>query len=207
MQHLQNYAVFDLETGGLVPTNNPITEIAIIGLDTDLNEIGRYESLIKIYNKSLIIQQEALNVSGLTLDIIDKKGKEAKIVCDEIIQFLQKCKVGKKLPILVGHNIDKFDIPFLVKFFEFNKKDLFNYINDDITIDTLQWSHLKWKMSINYKLGTCCQNAQVELTEAHRAMPDTVATSELVKSFIRSLRSENLSNNNQVKTFRESFQF
>jgi DNA polymerase III epsilon subunit-like protein len=44
MQHLQNYAVFDLETGGLVPTNNPITEIAIIGLDTDLNENCNYKN-------------------------------------------------------------------------------------------------------------------------------------------------------------------
>lgn len=211
-----NFIVWDVETGGLKADDNPIVEIAMISLDNSLNETGRYESLIKPYDSKLKIQEQALQANGLTMDQINS-GKDASIVAVEIINFFRINKRGKELPVLCGHNIDNFDIPFLVNFLTFHKLDLFNFINDKITIDTMWWSRLKWQESVNYKLGTCCQNAGIDLTNAHRAMTDTVANAELVKVLISSLRGSSKivskgENSAEVElvgenTFREQFQF
>ena len=49
MKWENNFVVLDLETGGFSASKNPITEIAVIVLDINLNEILRYENYIKPY--------------------------------------------------------------------------------------------------------------------------------------------------------------
>jgi len=205
MKFEHNFASIDIETGGLSSEKNPVTEIAIIIIDNDLNEIGEYSQIIIPYG-NFEIQQQTLDCSNMTLDLLNT-GKDGSIVVKECCDFLFKHKIGKNMPVFVGHNSDKFDIPFIANFFDFFKTDLTKYINPDFTIDTMWWSRLRWKESSNYKLGTCCQNAGVELSQAHRALNDARATSELFKYFMRSLRSDSSVVENQTKKFRTTFQF
>ena len=204
MQSDYVWIVLDTETTGLSPEKNLMVEVACCPIDNiTLEDVGEYDSLIKIYDKTKQIQQQALDANGLTLEDI-ANGKDSKVVIEELIQLFKKCKRGAKKPIVVGHNVN-FDIGFLVEFFNFHNKNILDYV-DEFTWDTMWLARLKWVESSNYKLGTCITNAGLELTNAHRAITDTRATKELFKAFIRSLRSEG-TNSTQIKKYRHSFEF
>lgn len=205
MEFRANFVVFDLETGGLSHEKNPVLEVAMFVLTNDLDNGDEYDSLIKPYG-DLVIQKEALDSNGIDMGVVENMGKNIDVVVNDLCKFLQSQKVGGKKPILVGHNIDKFDVPFLNSMFEFCKKDLSEFVNDNFTIDTMWWSRIRWQESPNYKLGTCVQNAGIELVNAHRAVADTKATRELVKKFLMGLRS-NGSTIGEEKRFRNSFEF
>lgn len=199
------YFVFDLETGGLNPIEHPVLEIAICVLDSDLNETEEYSSKIKPYG-NYTITEGALKANGLSVEMLNFQGKNCDVVCNKVEALLKKYKNGKNKPILCGHNIKKFDIPFLEEFFKYNKKNLSKYIYEEI-IDTLFWSRVKWQESVNYKLGTCCSNADIELVDAHRALSDTRANKDLVKQFIRNLRNDNGQTKSKEERYRNTFEF
>jgi DNA polymerase-3 subunit epsilon len=204
------YFVADLETGGLFAKKNPIVEIAIVVLDQDMNIVEKYSTIINStknvnYGKDFIIGEQALKANGLTIaDIL--QGESPSIVFKEVCELFKKYTLGRNKPILVGHNWRNFDSQFLEEFFNFFKQDLYQY-TEKFCYDTMWMARSKWPRDIsNYKLGSCCEKANVELIDAHEALADTLATTELFKFFIQSLRSEG---NNEVTTkkFRHTFQF
>lgn len=206
MEFRANYVVLDFETGGLLAAKNPIVEVALMAMDIDLNDIKTYETLVAPYGE-YVIQSQALQANGLTMDQI-KAGKDSKIVIQEVIDFFKSLKSGREKPILCGHNIDHFDLPFLEEFFSFHKKtNLSDLVNDKFTIDTLWWSRNCWRESVNYQLGTACENAGITLIDAHRASTDTSANKELVKFFLKNLRGQGQGGIKQEERFRVQFQF
>ena len=124
----------------------------------------------------------------------------------ELVKFLKSLKVGSAKPILVGHNIDSFDIPLLDDFLSFFGEDLSKYVCTDFTIDTLWWSRVMFEESENYKLGTCCKNVGIEVINAHRALNDTIANRELIKKMISNMRGFGGSIEKKEKRFRETFE-
>lgn len=186
---IQNICVFDLETSGFSSTQNAILEIACCPFNQELVDLKEYESgVMRIYGDREITES-ALKANGITMDQINN-GRDSKEVADELANYLSKLKVGRNKPVMSGHNIGKFDLPFLEDFMRVHKHDLSKYINMDFYIDTMWFGRLKWSELTNYQLGTCCEAAGVELTNAHRAISDTRANKGLVKDFIRSLRSD-----------------
>ena len=206
MEFKANFVIVDCETGGLKSTDNPIVEICVIAINNNLEDIGLYSSIIAPYG-NYQITQGALNANGMTLEQI-KSGKPSDQVIAELIDFLRPLKMGREKPILCGHNIDHFDIPFIDEFFTFHKKKVSDYFNDKFTIDTLWWSRVAWQESTNYQLATACSNAGIELVNAHRAETDTNANKDLVKYFLKNLRGEGMSKDKvQEERFRSTFQF
>jgi DNA polymerase III alpha subunit (gram-positive type) len=205
MEFKANFVVLDCETGGLSAEKNPIVEISLHSFDIDLNDIKEYSSIIAPYG-TYVIQPQALQANGLTMEQING-GKDSKIVLEEMISYFKSLKSGKEKPILIGHNLDAFDLNFLDEFFRFHKKDISEYVNSKFTVDTLWWSRLCWKESVNYQLGSCCENAGVTLVNAHRADTDTNATKQLVKHFIKNLRGQGSTSLKPESRFRATFQF
>lgn len=199
------FVTFDLETGGLKSGENAVVEVCFLAIDCQLNEIKEYTTLVAPYGE-YTIQPQALTANGLTLEQI-RGGKDSMTVVQEIESFLKSLKVGREKPILCGHNIDWFDIPFLDEFFKFHKKELSTLVNDKFTIDTMWWSRIMWNESVNYKLATCCENANITLANAHRASTDAKANQELVKFFLKNLRGQGVGSLVKEKRFREEFQF
>jgi DNA polymerase III alpha subunit (gram-positive type) len=200
-----NYVVLDFETGGLKPDAHGITEIACCAMDSELNDLAEFNRLVKPH-EAFLYDQKALDMSiKMTLAELKEKGEESEVVFNDFLKYISALKVGANKPIMSGHNFDKFDSGFLAKWFELFKVDITKYVNTDFTIDTMHWARLKWLDSPNYKLGTCCQVAGIDLTDAHKALADTRANKELVKKFILSLRGEGI-NSNQKK-FRNNFKF
>lgn len=205
MEYNANFVCLDLETGGLSASKHAVVEVSFQAFDRDLNDIKEYTSIVAPYGEYEITSQ-ALQANGLTMEQI-KSGKDSIIVVQELELFLKSLKVGREKPILCGHNIDKFDLEFLDEFFSFHKKSISDLVNNTFTIDSLWWSRITWKESINYQLGSCCENAGISLIDAHRAGSDTKANKELVKSFIKSLRGQGQINEVKEQRFRATFQF
>lgn len=182
-----------------------IVEIAACAFDNQLNDIKEFESgVMRIYDNRTITDG-ALATNGITLEQI-KNGVDPKIVANNFFDFLNSLKRGSSKTVLCGQNSDRFDIPNIVDFFGFFNKDLSLVANEDFTIDTMRWGYVKYPESTNYKLGTLCELSKVELINAHRAINDTRATKDLIKSYIRNLRSDS-SGASQEKRFRTTFQF
>jgi DNA polymerase III alpha subunit (gram-positive type) len=199
------YITLDTETGGLKASDNPVLEIAICVMNHNLEDVFEYNKLIVPYG-NYSIQEQAFKANGLNVKLLEDKGEDVSVVCNEMIEILTKYKKGRNKPVICGHNIKKFDFLFLQEMFRFCKKDFLSYINEDFYIDTMWWSRARWLESTNYKLHTCCDNAGIELVDAHRALPDTKANKDLVKYLITNLRSEKNTEEN-VSRYRDGFEF
>lgn len=197
--------VFDIETGGLNPIEDAITEIALVALNEDLVIVDEFSTLISPYNANY--KEKALEISGITIEMLERDGNHYEAVIEDIKVFLLKHTNGKK-PIFAGHNIDEFDLPFLDNLFSLYDEDLAKYVNLSVTLDTMTLARFKWTELPNYKLGTCCDKLGITLIDSHRALADTKANTELLVQFLKSLRGDN--NNNELETgipkrFRQSF--
>lgn len=197
------YIVFDLETGGLNYEKNAIVEVAFIPVVPDkkgnlvILEKLSFDCLVKPYSKKLNIEQQALNVNNLKMEDIEANGLKAKDIIEAIIElsetikqeYYNKARKDRNMkPILVGHNIDNFDIDFLKKFFELNGKNLYDYFNKS-TIDTYTQARFIFKNAKvdNYKLETLCNYVGIRIDQAHRAFDDTKANALLFMKMERAL--------------------
>lgn len=203
-----SFVVFDLETGGLITKAGipPITEIAIVVLRNDLSEAEVYSSLIKPYVDLSKYTPAALEVSGITIPQLVAEGKDPLVVLKEVIAVLKRATTKKK-PILIGHNIDAFDISILAEYFEVHKEDFSKYVESNMSIDTMWWARICNPGYINHKLGTCLQERGIDLTQAHRALNDTKGTAELAKIFLSNLRGNSTQKLENISSFRKSFKF
>lgn len=219
MRHNFDFIFYDLETGGLDFSKNPICEIAIIRTNWKLEEQERYRTVVAPHDRGNWVnpkfpwgeyKSQALEVNKLTMKEIEA-GKDSKLVVRELIELFKRSKKDTgKLPVLVGHNIIKFDNPYLDNFFARHKEDLWKFVEKDHFIDTMWWGRMKYEESENYKLGTCCTNENIDLTSesAHTAMGDIISNCELAKIYIKNMRGEGgISNQSTRKRFRETFQF
>lgn len=189
-----NYIVYDCETGGLDETKNPITQYACIVLDfKSLKEIDRLETFVKPYN-DLTIEKQALEHTMVTMSDI-RKGISVKDLVNVIIEFNKlhqaKTKVkemGRLLP--VGHNI-VFDNRFLNYAFNLCKKKYHELVYENY-IDTFPIAKMMWGISGDEKLNltACTERAKLKLTDAHGAMNDVEATADLLRFFVKKLRSK-----------------
>lgn len=190
-----NYIVFDCETGGLSKDKNPITQFACVVLDgKTLKEIDRWETYVKPYG-GLKIEKQALDHTMVNMSDINK-GLSVEDFVSTLIEFLEvnraktkKKEIGRLVP--VGHNVT-FDIGFLNYALNLcNKGNLNEWMYPNI-IDTFPMAKLAFGVSGEEKLnlGACCERAKIKLTDAHGAMNDVEATAELLRWYMRKLRSK-----------------
>lgn len=201
---MNSYIIFDFETGGFNPEENPAIELAAVAIRGDnFEELGRFNHIIKPYNDNLKYEDGAYKVHGISKYEAENFGTPLKDVVKEFISF---CKVNKKgkgkseANVLVGHN-PQFDIKFLHQIFnyakikmkdEYFKGDIDFYGNfNPVVIDTIDEARKLWQEddSIRYNLSSCIERAGLELTDAHRAMNDVLATRDLFVWFIQKLRN------------------
>jgi DNA polymerase III alpha subunit (gram-positive type) len=202
----QAIVIFDCETGELSCEENPITQIALIAIDSvTLKEINRFECFVKPY-ENLIIEKEALEGTQVSLSDINR-GIEVKELVRVLIKFFEsltpKGDRGKNKPLLAGHNVT-FDIAFLSRAFDFCRKDLSEYVHSNNKIitylDTLPLSRIRFSQKGKFRLGLVCERFGIELNDAHGAMNDVVATMKVLLEHIKSLRGESKEDSN--KTFK-----
>ena len=195
MKYDNYFFVIDTETGGLpsrlkknATTQVALVELAIVVVDNvKLKIIDKKSWLFKPYAEELIYTEEAAKVSGITKQFAEENGMKMGQAFSEIKNFIGQYKKKNRKHILVGHNIIKFDLEFIVNLFLMNNSDASKYFDDNVC-DTLLFSRLKFVEALAFNLSVSCQMSNVTLVDAHRAMSDTISTAKLWISFLSSLR-------------------
>lgn len=201
---INSYTIFDFETGGLDPKKNPMTELAMLSIKGDtLEEIDRFSLLVKPFDPALVYDDKALDVTGITVDMLLSQGVDIKEVRKRVEEHFEKVNIHKGpgyKAYLVGHN-PGFDDGFLGQLQAYTKIDLSKYVMNSKNyaggfnftyLDTIIPAKMAYgddETMENFKLGTVVDKAGIALTDAHRAMNDVIATKDLLIEFIKKLRS------------------
>ena len=152
-------------------------------------ENTKFKDLVKLFfNKCY--NPEAFEATGINRELLIKEGISREEAFKKIESFFLKHTLGNSKPILSGHNIKKFDNPFMDQYFMMFKKTFNNFHSPTQTIDTLEWSRLKWSSMPSYALGVVAQEVGVTLKDSHRAINDTKANAKLFIKMMGHLRGQ-----------------
>lgn len=203
-EHKANpWIITDFETGGVELHKDAITEIAMQAIRGDtLEEIGRYESLIKPYDANY--DEKAFEKTGLSLAKLEKEGKPFATVVKEVTEFLKSANVHNNTtqykPVLVAHNAP-FEVQCFQHLFQGAEKELEKLLQGSwdfhkhfipAYLDTMQIGRMLLAANIRVKsfsLETICEQVGVPVADGHRAMNDVLPTGEFLKHAIKALRA------------------
>ena len=221
MKKLNHCVGLDFETGGLDPSKHGITEIGISSFRLDdFKEIIHYQAYIKPYDKvdlkkrvvkkaerpepvRMEYEEKALEYTNISMEMLEEKGAELKLVADEAFEMVKKTNVDKgrsTKPFLVGQNI-QFDIGFLQQLAAFTGHDLSKYFDGKVDfygnfypayMDTLMLSRAYFATNdkvTSHKLELVADELGIELVAAHSALDDTYASNEVCQQYLRLMRS------------------
>lgn len=160
-------ACFDLETTGLNIASDRIVEISIVKVMPN----GDKEIKTKLINPTIPIPQEVSLVHGITDEDVKDKAT-FKEVAHELYQFIDGCD-------LAGYNSNRFDVPLLAE--EFLRADIDFDVTKRNLIDVQSIFHKMEKRTLSAAYQFYCGK---ELTDAHSAEADTVATFEILDAQI-----------------------
>lgn len=210
-QKINSYVLMDFETGGIDNKNGnhcqivPITEVAVLALNgVTLEEIIRYDNLVKPYDDRLQYQPAAAALTGITRELCERDGVELSQVVEDLCQVFTEANIYNSKtarPKIVAHNAP-FERQFLVDIFNRCKVDLSKYVsgaNDAYghfvpdMLDTQDFAKACWAETTNkedkFKLSYCSQKAGLDVIEGHRAMNDVIPSADLIRYFFTRLRS------------------
>lgn len=223
--------VYDFETGGLDCAKCAATQISLHAVRLDTFEVmDTYTSYIYPYNKKdqigkpkrktlvpkyerenddegelMDYEERAMNLTGITMDMLYSSGKPLDIVCTEIIEFIQKNTfhvVASNKPFLVGQN-PGFDLGFMQQIMlytglwgEFCKvvrgiKDFWGNFQPS-QLDTIILCQLTFdndKSIGTWKLEAMAEKLGIDLDDAHDAEADVIATREIVRVLTSRMRN------------------
>ena len=220
--------VIDFETGGLKCQECAITQVSAHAVDLGTFEtLGTFVRYVFPYNKKdigkkkkvlrskyedengedefLEYSEQALNVTGITMDMLREKGQPIQEVGQDLLKFVSEFSDGlPKIckPMLIGHNID-FDKGFFCQLMEYTglmseAKKIFRcttdfYGNTDfLTLDTILLSQLAFAHRGDitvYKLEYVCEYLGINLDDAHDADADVTATQNVLSVITHKIRN------------------
>lgn len=226
--------VYDFETGGLDCTKCAATQISLQAVRLDTFEVvGKYVSYIYPYSKKADVGKPkkkvlknkydtedeelmeygstALNVSGITMDLLYQLGKPIEDVCNEICDFIEDSTlpvVASNKPFMVGQN-PLFDKGFMQQIMlytgvwsRFTKlvrgaKDFWGNFQP-AQLDTIILSQLTFdndKSITTWKLEAMAERLGIDLDDAHDADADVTATREIVRVLTARMREQSAGGN------------
>ena len=157
--------VVDIETTGISPTMNAITEIGALKIIDD-EIVGTYSQLI---NPQAVVTPKITEITGLTNEIL----KDKPILQDIFSDFLE---FSEDLPLL-GHNI-MFDFSFL-KY----HGNLLGYDFERKGLDTYKLANYYVPEIGSKSLTSLISYFGINREHAHRAFHDAKATYEVFRFF------------------------
>lgn len=171
-KNISDYAVIDLETTGLNTKFCEIIELAAVRI-RDGQIIDTFETLIKPESEIPYVVTKKTNITNEMVETAPKINEKFQ----EYLDFIGD-------DIVLGHNIDSYDIHIIHRYCE--ELNLRSFNND--TLDTLKFSR-KCDIDIpDHKLTTLANYFGIEHENAHRALDDCIANFkcyEKLKEFYR----------------------
>ncbi len=156
---------FDIESTGLSVTKDKIVQISLLKIFPDKKE----QSLTFTLNPEIPIPAEVVAIHGIRDEQVKNKPKFVE-VAQEIFDFVNECD-------LAGFNLLKFDVPMLLE--EFIRVNLELDIEKIHIIDVQAIYHKMEQRTLSAAYKFYCNQ---ELTNAHDAEADTIATFEVFKA-------------------------
>lgn len=155
------YAIIDIETTGLSPNSEKITEIAII-IHDGKKVLNEFSTLINPERK---IPYRITQITGINNKMVEDAPKFYEIA-KQIVELTEN-------KIIVGHNV-RFDYGFIR-----NEFKSLGYEYKKPTLDTIKLARKLIPGKPSYGLGKLCQTLGIENPDRHRALGDASATKTL----------------------------
>jgi len=158
----QDYVVVDIETTGSVGQRNRVTEIGAVRVRGG-EVVGQWTSLI---NPESCIPSRIVQLTGITNQMVANAPKFADIA-DEFREFIGDA-------VFVAHRV-AFDYGFI--------RAEYARLNESFrcpTLCTVVGTRKFFPGLPSYGLGNLVKHFGIELTQHHRALPDALATAELL---------------------------
>ncbi|MCK7473966.1 MAG: exonuclease domain-containing protein [Rhodopseudomonas palustris] len=155
------YAIIDIETTGLSPVNEKITEIAIYLHDGEKIT----DSFTTLINPERRISAHITQLTGITNEMVENAPRFWEIAKDIVALTENR--------IFVAHNAS-FDYNFI--------RSEFKSLGYNFSLNRLCTVKLSRKIIPGYKsysLGNLCNSLNIKVTDRHRAMGDAFATVKL----------------------------
>ena len=164
-----NSVLFDIETTGLDPNVDQIIEISALKI-ADGEVIEEFSTLV---NPGVHIPAMAVSISGITDDMV-KDAPDTKTALKDFIDF-----IGDS--VLTGHNIYRFDLPFI-------RRDALNHLGRDIEneyMDTLTIAKRYLPQLESRSLSSLSAYYGVSYAGAHRALTDCRINLEVFRNLAK----------------------
>lgn len=159
--------VIDLETTGLDPYDGEITEVGFVQLDGSTGKtVGSFNTLLKIEGE---VPEVVTDLTGIDKEKTERHGMNK----DDVANFLVKALDDK---IIVAHNL-VFELEWMKIHFDIEPKMFY---------DTLTIARYQEEASQSKKLGKLCEKYDIDLVNAHTALEDAIACSELFLQYTSS---------------------
>ena len=160
---VENYVVFDLETTGLSSHYDKVIEISALKVRNH-EVVEEFSSLV---NPGQHIPEVATDVNGITDDMVsDAPG--FRHVLQDFSAFAEEM-------VLVGHNIHRFDLPFLYR----DATEFWEQTIGNDYVDTLQMARICLPGQRGYGLGSLAGHYGISTAGAHRALADCYMTQKV----------------------------
>jgi len=174
MSYDGDFVVFDIETTGLRPQNDGITEIGGVKVSA-----GKVTEVFNTFvNPGKPIPENIVHLTGITDAMVADAPAEDKAVAD-FLNFAKGC-------VLVAHNAG-FDTSFIKAVARKN-----NLKFDNAYIDTLELARTLVKDVKNHKLNTLTKHFDIKLENHHRACDDAAATAEVFLKLVELLKEKGI---------------
>ena len=169
---LDEYVIFDLETTGLNREYNKIIEIGAVKVKNG-EIIDRFSTFINPHEK---LSEDIIKLTNITDDMLLDAPEESEIL-PKFFEFFGDS-------VLVAHNA-KFDMGFIKKWAERNKKTIENTV-----LDTVGLSRTIFPDMTKHTLNVLAKKLNISLENHHRAVDDAEATANIFIKFIEILKNE-----------------
>ena len=167
--YVSDYVLFDLETTGISCEKDRIIEISAVKVEN-----GKVvEEFSELVNPECKIPYYASRVNGITDDMVE----DARTFDEVLPDFLEF--IGDK--ILVGHNIQAFDMKFLYR----ECRELYGETLTNDYVDTLYYSRKKVPKLDHHRLTDMAEYFNISSVGAHRALNDCRMNQEVFERLSR----------------------
>lgn len=172
--HVQDYVLFDLETTGTSSNYDEIIEISAVKVRGG----AIVEEYSKLVNPGRPIPWAASMVNNITDDMVAKAPYFEELLPD-FIEFIGD-------DVLVGHNINCFDMKFLYR-------DCEKYLKQTLTndyIDTLKLAKMVFPDWKHRRLSDLAEYYGISTQGAHRALADCKMNQQVFEHLAKEMSSE-----------------
>lgn len=154
--YVPDYVLFDLETTGISCNSDDVIEISAV----KVRQGTIVDSFSTLVNPGRPIPYGASQVNNITDDMV-KDAPTMEEILPEFLKFFGD-------DVLVGHNIERFDLKFLVR----DCQTRFGKAPGNDYVDTLRFARCRLTGLPSYRLTALAEHYSLSTIGAHRALND-----------------------------------